>query len=299
LLLIEVARRNIDTRVSSTSKRDARIPDALAPDERHKLDDVARDHVRKILAACHGNQTNTARMLGLDRKTLARRIRKWGLRVTPQQRELECGSLVAIEGIDGSGITSQALRLVRFLEGRGHRALYTSEPTASEIGALIRRKLSNGVELRGPGAMRTLSLLFAADRIEHYHAVVAPALARGITVVSDRWYHSSLAYQRTGVEREWISSLNRYTRTPEVAIILDVPAEVGHARRAAADRTIELFHDLDVQREVVGGYRATIAELRGQGERIEVIDGAQPPDAVFAAVLNVLGLERRRGPRTA
>src|SRR5512135_1204136 len=122
---------------SSPKRSDVRIPAALAPHERVTLDAVAREHVRKVLLGCHGNQSNAARVLGLDRKTLSRRIRRWGLRVTAQQRALAPGSLVAFEGIDGSGITTQAMRLVTFLESRGHRALYTAEPSSSEIGDLI------------------------------------------------------------------------------------------------------------------------------------------------------------------
>jgi dTMP kinase len=284
-----------DRVADSTRKRsDARVPAALAPDAHLTLDAVAREHVHNVLLACHGNQSNAARVLGLERKTLSRRLLRWGLRVRPQPRDLARGSLVAIEGIDGSGISTQATRLMRFLESHGHDALLTSEPSSSEIGGLIRRKLASEVELGRPGAMRTLSLLFAADRIEHFHRVVAPALARGITVVTDRWYHSSLAYQRTGVEREWIAMLNRYTRTPEVTVFLDVSPEVAHERRAAAERPFELFQTLEVQREVVAGYRATIEELRAQGEQIEMVDGERPPNEVFAAVLSALGLERRR-----
>ncbi len=271
-----------------------RFPATLAPEECRTLDEVARAHVQTALAVCHGNQTNAARALGLDRKTIARWMRKWGIATTAESRTLLPGSLVALEGIDGSGITTQAKRLVDFLSSRGHRALLTSEPSGGDIGTLIRRRLAETTELSQPGTLRALSLLFAADRVDHFHRVVAPALASGVTVVSDRWYHSSLAYQRTGVERDWIMSLNRHTRTPDVTVLLEVSPEVGQQRRTAASRAPELFHDLQIQRDVVAGYRVTIAELRAEGERIEVVDGERSPDVVFSAVLSALGLERRR-----
>ncbi len=274
-----------------------RFPPTLAPEDCRTLDEVARSHVQTALAICHGNQSNAARALGLDRKTIARWMRKWGIAITAEPRTLLPGSLVAIEGIDGSGITTQAKRLVDYLSSRGHRALLTAEPSDGDIGKLIRRRLTETTELSQPGTLRALSLLFAADRVDHFHRVVAPALANGITVVSDRWYHSSLAYQRTGVERDWIMSLNRYTRTPDVTVFLEVQPEVGQQRRTAAGRAPELFHDLQMQREVVGGYRVTISELRAEGERIEIIDGERSADVVFSAVLSALGLERRRQPR--
>jgi dTMP kinase len=274
-----------------------RFPVSLAPEDRRSLDEVSRAHVRAVLLACNGNQTNAARALGLDRKTLARKMRKWGIAAAAELRTLAPGSLIAVEGLDGSGITTQTIRLVQYLNSRGHRALSTTEPSSSDIGQLIRRRLAETPGLAQPGALRALSLLFAADRIEHFHSFVAPALASGITVVSDRWYHSSLAYQRTGVERDWIMALNRHTRTPDVTVFLEVAPEVGLLRRTEAGRPQELFHDMETQRAVVAGYRVTISELRAAGERIEVVDGEGAVDTVFAAILNVLGLERRRRPR--
>ncbi len=233
----------------------------------------------------------------MDRKTLARKMRRWGIRAVAERRALAPGSLVAIEGLDGAGISTQARRLVEVLNARGHRAIATAEPSPGEIGDLIRRKLADTGALGRPGALRTLSLLFAADRLDHFHAVVAPALASGTTVVSDRWYHSSLAYQRTGVEREWIMALNRHTRTPDITVFLEVRPEVGHQRRASAGRAEELFQDLDTQRAVAAGYRATISELRAEGERIETIDGERAENAVAETILGALGLERRRSAR--
>jgi len=264
-----------------------RRPPALPP-----LDDVIRAHLQSVLEACRGNRSNAARVLGVDRKTLARQLVRLGIGETPESRTLRPGSLVAIEGIDGAGLTTQAHRLVEYLKTRGHRALFTCEPSGGRVGTLIRELLLEPAALASTSAMRTYSLLFAADRIDHIHREVAPALAHGITVVSDRWYHSSLAYQRTGVDRDWIASMNQHTRTPDVTIVLDVPLDVAHQRRMLAGRPHEYFHAPETQRDVVAGYRATISELRIAGERIEVIDGTPNADLVFAAILRTLGIRR-------
>jgi dTMP kinase len=240
--------------------------------------------------ACRGNRTNAARVLGIDRKTLVRYLDRWGIDIAPEQRSLHPGSLVAIEGIDGSGITTQAQHLVEYLNAHGHRAMYTSEPSTGSVGQLLRQLLASRSLRADAGTVRMLSLLFAADRTDHFQTVVAPALASGITVVSDRWYHSSLAYQRTRVERDWIIGLHRHTRTPDITFFLEVRSDIGQARRSAAERTPELFHDLELQEQVVHGYRATIAELRAEGERIEVVDGERAATTVSAAVLRALGL---------
>lgn len=271
-----------------------RIPPGLAPEERRTLDDVLRDHVALVLDVCRGNRTNAARALGIDRKTLARHLARWGIASVPEQRVLQPGSIVAFEGIDGAGLTTQAKLLVAYLNDHGHRAMYTAEPSNGPVGQVIRQLLAAPSALAHPGAMRTLSLLFAADRIDHFHRVVAPALAANVTVVSDRWYHSSLAYQRTGVERDWIMELNRQLRTPDVTIVLDVSPEVGLERRSGAGRPTELFHDPATQKAVVAGYRATIAELRAAGERILVVDGEASIAGVSGAVLQAVGIARSR-----
>jgi dTMP kinase len=269
------------------------LPVALAPEDQRTLDEVAKSYVTLVLEACRGNHTNAARALGIDRKTLARRLKRWRITTPTAPRDLRPGSLVAIEGLDGAGITTQAKLLVEHLNASGHKAIYTDEPSAGPIGQMIRGLLANRETLSHAGSLRALSLLFAADRIDHFHRLVAPALASETTVVSDRWYHSSLAYQRTAVEREWIMALNRHTRTPDITVLLEVSPETGQLRRKAAGRTPEFFHDLATQREVVAGYRATIAELRVDGERIEVVDGEGTPAAVFASVLRAVGAPTR------
>ncbi|HLL23047.1 MAG TPA: hypothetical protein VK427_12995, partial [Kofleriaceae bacterium] len=101
---------------------------------------------------------------------------------------------------------------------------------------------------------------------------------------------SSLAYQGTGAERDWITMLNARARRPDLTIFLEVRPEVAAHRRAAAGRVQELFEDLRMQEEVAAGYRATIAELEAQGERIETIDGEASPDHVFAAIVALVGV---------
>ena len=135
----------------------------------------------------------------------------------------------------------------------------------------------------------TFGLLFAADRLDHLQREVEPKLRAGVTVVSDRWYHSSLAYQGTGADRDWIALLNARARKPDITLFLKVRPEVAAKRRAAARRTEELFEDLRMQQEVAAGYDATIAELKAQGERIDILDGEQTEDEVFAAILRSIG----------
>ena len=194
--------------------------------------------------------------------------------------------LLVLEGLDGAGTTTQARRLVEHLRAHGTPAHLTREPSDGPIGRLIREMLTGQHAIPGQQlAQSTFGLLFAADRMDHLQREVEVQLAAGTTVVSDRWYHSSLAYQGTGADRDWIATLNARARRPDLTIFLEVRPEIAAQRRVAAGRVQELFEDLQTQQEVEAGYRATIAELTALGERIEVIDGELPPDAVFQQVV--------------
>ena len=102
------------------------------------------------------------------------------------------GRFIVLEGCDGCGKTTQVGRLVRRLEAQGHSVVATFEPGATELGQALRELLLGDEMQVSP---RAEALLMAADRAQHVNDVIAPALARGTWVVSDRFVGSSLAYQ--------------------------------------------------------------------------------------------------------
>jgi dTMP kinase len=189
--------------------------------------------------------------------------------------------LVVLEGIDGAGTTSQARLLTAALEARGIRSHLTREPSDGPIGRLLREILAGG---RAPTDATTHALLFAADRADHVQREVDPALRAGKVVVSDRWFHSSLAYQGAGEDQAWIAELNRRARRPDLTLFLEVNPEVAARRRAASARAVELFDAIEMQRVVAAGYRQVMAEL-GATDRIEILDGERAMDDVAADCL--------------
>lgn len=194
--------------------------------------------------------------------------------------------LIVLEGLDGAGTTTQARRLADALAARGRTAHVTREPSDGPIGRLIREMLTGGHAIPGASIdQATFGLLFAADRMDHVQREVDPALAEGTVVISDRWYHSSLAYQGTGAERAWIRVLNARARKPDLTIFLRVRAEVAAERRVAAGRAQELFEDLAMQRRVAAGYDEVLAALAAEGEPIAVLDGERTLDDVTAAIV--------------
>jgi dTMP kinase len=201
------------------------------------------------------------------------------------------GRFIVLDGIDGSGTTSQGQRLVASLEAAGIRARFTCEPSTGPIGRQLRQLLSGGSD-EGSRAWDTLALLFAADRLDHVAREIRPALAAGITVVCDRYDLSSLAYQSaTSAETaakdpalveatlSWIRALNQRALRPDLTLVLDVDPDVAEARRAARGLPPELFERRELQRRLAQLYAR--AELLVPGDRVLHVD-ANPELALVA-----------------
>lgn len=131
---------------------------------------------------------------------------------------------IVFDGIDGNGKSTQAFLLKEWLEGKGIKVFATSEPSTSEHGKLIERLLRKK-EAASISRKKWIEL-FTADRLENLKEIRA-ALQRGMTVVCDRYYYSTLAYQLD--EQEWQSYALQFLR-PDIAFILDVPAEIALER---------------------------------------------------------------------
>jgi dTMP kinase len=188
---------------------------------------------------------------------------------------------VALEGIDGSGTTTQLPRLVAHLEARGRRAVATREPSVGPIGRLLRELLlgQHALPDGAPADGQAMALLFAADRRDHLRREIEPALAGGVDVVSDRYLLSSLAYQAEEAERGWVAGLARELRAPDLTILLDVSVEVAAARRRAAGRVVERYDADAVQARVAENYR----RLAASQANTVVLEGGRGVDEVAAA----------------
>jgi len=208
------------------------------------------------------------------------------------------GRFVVVEGLDGAGTTTQARLLGEALRAAGRPVHVTAEPSGGPIGALVRqvlqKRLSGGA---GQGFdPHALALLFAADRRDHLAAEVLPRLAAGTDVVSDRYTLSSLAYQGlTTGDLAWVEAINREAVAPDVTIFLEVRAALALGRRRAAATDPELYEVAAFQRRVAQSYRRGIARLRRSGQRVEVLDGEQPVEAVAAGIAALVGRLGRKG----
>jgi dTMP kinase len=204
---------------------------------------------------------------------------------TARRRLAGGGVFIAFEGGEGAGKSTQVRRLQEWLTSEGLVSRATFEPGATPSGAGIRSivldRAHTGI------APRSEALLYAADRAQHVHDVLRPALDAGEVVITDRFVDSSLAYQGAGrtIPLDDVRMLSRWATQglqPDLTIVLDLPPEVGLARargRAVADRLES--ESLDFHQRVRRTFRA-LAEA--DPDRYLVLDARQAPDQIAAAI---------------
>jgi dTMP kinase len=206
---------------------------------------------------------------------------------------LTSGRFVVLEGIDGSGTTTQVARLADRLRAARVPVRATREPSDGPVGTLVRQVLTGRVIVpggRAPG-WATMALLFAADRMDHVESEIEPFIASGGVIVSDRYDASSLAYQSvsSGAEAreavEWIRSLNRYVRRPDLTMVLDLPSDLAAERRMHRGEAAQLYEQNEVQRALSAFYRDLAKHM--PNDRIVVIDAGGTIDEVHARVWSV------------
>lgn len=205
---------------------------------------------------------------------------------TTQRRLSKGGMLIAFEGGEGSGKSTQARLLAEWLTERGVAVTSTHEPGATEFGQRVRSILLDSAD--GSLTPRAEALLFAADRAHHVDTVIRPALDRGDVVLTDRYVDSSLAYQGAGraLSVEDIRRLSRWATSglrPDLTVLLDVDPDVGlqraHAEGGGADRLER--ESPDFHHRVRRAFRA-LADAAP--DRYLVIDASRPPETVAAIV---------------
>ena len=198
------------------------------------------------------------------------------------------GRLIALEGIDGCGKSTQAALLADHLDAR-----LTFEPGATELGGALRQLLLNPAL---PDVVPTAeALLMAADRAQHTAEVVEPLLSEGISVVTDRFTASTLAYQGFGrrLDLAALRALNQWATggvSPDLNVLIDVPLDVARSRMepARADRLEELGEAF--QCRVRDGYEHLVEEDPDAWVKVDGTgDAALVAGRVRAAVTERLG----------
>jgi len=189
------------------------------------------------------------------------------------------GLLIALEGIDGSGKSTQARLLAGALERLGREVVLTREPSEGRAGQELRRYLEGPSRHLSPAVELAL---FVADRREHVAATIRPALSAGKTVITDRYYYSSAAYQGAlGLDPEQILALNEaFAPRPHLVFILSLPVSEALRRLAAKGGGVpQLSESPQYLPRVAAIYESF------SGPACRRLDACQPPEAIHQRLL--------------
>ena len=195
--------------------------------------------------------------------------------------------LITFEGIEGSGKSTQARRAAERFRDRAPGLLLEREPGGTAVGSAIRKILLDP----GNGRLDPLAelMLLEADRRQHVAETLAPALARGVLVLCDRFTDATFAYQAggRGIDPEIVARIDGWSVgsvRPDLTLLFDCPAELGLARARARDGgRADRFEaeETEFHRRVRGAY---LEIARREPARVRVVDSTRPPDDVFGDV---------------
>jgi dTMP kinase len=189
---------------------------------------------------------------------------------------------ISLDGLDGTGKSTQCRLLAEWLRASGHSVTECVEPGSTEVGKELRAILLGH---RHELALRTEALLFMAARAEVVERVIRPALAAGDVVISDRYLLANIVYQGHAggldVDTLWrVEQFTTGTLEPDLTLVLDLPVELALARRGReADRKEQ--RETAYHERVRQGF---LTEAKKRPDRIRVIDARPPVDAIQAAI---------------
>jgi dTMP kinase len=204
---------------------------------------------------------------------------------------------ITLEGPEGSGKSTHASRLAEYLRSKGRNVLLTREPGGTSIGDQIRAILNDHANAEMQA--RAEILLFCASRAQLVSQMIRPHLAGGGTVVCDRYSDSTLAYQGygRGLELKILRSISDFASdrlVPDLTLLLDLPVEVGLARRRRSDSDWNRLdaQEIEFHRKVRGGY---LQLVRKDPRRWAVIDADRPEEDVWGQICRAVTARLKRG----
>ena len=201
----------------------------------------------------------------------------------------ERGKFIVFEGIDGAGKTTQINLLAKYLREQGRAVYCTAEPTESVSGGLLRDALS-GASRR---TICEMAAMFVFDRINHNVNPVngiQKMLADGFDVICDRYYYSSLAYQGSGTDPEWVSNMNLNCpeiMRPDVCIFLDLTPEQSMARINRNRATQEIYENEEKLTQVRNQFYRVFDQLR-ERDNIQIVDAYRSVEEIHASIVELL-----------
>lgn len=195
-------------------------------------------------------------------------------------------NFIVLEGLDGSGTTTQLHKLSEELTKVGKEVYKTFEPTDDPIGKLIRSILRKEISQTPV----TVSKLFVSDRYEHINGKdgVRERVNRGEVVVCDRYLFSSLAYQSPECGFDYVKGINDEFPLPEHLFFISVPVEICQERMDKRGEIKELFDAMEYQKKVNDNYHHILDVYKDSGMNIHIIDGTQTIENITKEILEII-----------
>lgn len=199
------------------------------------------------------------------------------------------GAFIAFEGIDGSGKSTQSALLIQKLRQEGIPCYATMEPTDAPIGSLIRQVMTGRIKTDN----KAVAALFAADRLDHLLNEVDGIVSKiesGVTVVTDRYYFSSYAYNSVHMPMEWVIKANEQSSAilrPSVTVYIDIDPDTALDRIAKNRFRQELFEKKSMLVKVRDNYMKSFKLLEKE-EKVFIVDGNRPQEEIAEAVWNAV-----------
>lgn len=195
-------------------------------------------------------------------------------------------NFIVLEGLDGSGTTTQLHRVSDELTKMGRNVFKTFEPTDQPIGKLIRSILRKEI-VQTPV---TVSKLFVSDRYEHINGIdgVKAHLDCGDFVICDRYLFSSLAYQSPECGFEYVKSINDEFPLPEHLFFISVPEELCQERMEKRGEEKELFDALEYQKKVRKNYEKILNIYKESDMKIHILDGTKSIENITKEILETI-----------
>ena len=206
-----------------------------------------------------------------------------------QEKNQKRGTFIVFEGIDGAGKTTQIELLTRRLQAEGRVVYRTAEPTESVTGGLLRDALG-GISKRTPCEM---AALFVLDRIFHNTNPIngiESLLEKGVDVICDRYYYSSLAYQGSETDENWVRQMNLgcpEIRRPDVCIFLDLTPEQSMERIGRGRVTTEIYENVERLTSVRNQFFRVFESL-SERDRVCVVNAARTVEEIHEEIAGIV-----------
>lgn len=203
---------------------------------------------------------------------------------------MDKGLFIIFEGLDGSGKSTQISLLTRYLEATGCQVQHTAEPTELPTGKLLREALGGA----GNTDPAYLAGLFLADRVAHNtdpEQGIIQLLNQGISVISDRYYYSSFAYQGMDTDLDWVLDMNLNSPVvckPDLCIFLDVDYRTCKERIDSRQGRLEIFEkDLETLARIRDKF-FEVFRLLESTENIKIVNADRPPEEIAREIIEIV-----------